>query len=213
METVKGPAEGRMLLTNVSWETYEHLLGDYLDRSVPHFTYDRGLLEIMSPLPEHEQINRAISRFVDVFAEEINLDVANLGSTTFKREDLERGFEPDTCFYIRNEASVRGKTKLDLAVDPPPDLVIEIDITNPSIDRFPLYAKFGVPEIWRHDGRRMSIFGLREGEYAEVVESAVLPPLSGSVLSRFVEESRSLGSVAWMRGMRGWARGHAGRFG
>jgi Uma2 family endonuclease len=213
METVKGPAEGRMLLTNVSWETYEHLLGDYLDRSVPHFTYDRGLLEIMSPLPEHEQINRAISRFADVFAEEINLDVANLGSTTFKREDLERGFEPDTCFYIRNEASVRGKTKLDLAVDPPPDLVIEIDITNPSIDRFPLYAKFGVPEIWRHDGRRMSIFGLREGEYAEVVESAVLPPLSGSVLSRFVEESRSLGSVAWMRGVRGWARGHAGRFG
>lgn len=213
METVKGPAEGRMLLTNVSWETYEHLLGDYLDRSVPHFTYDRGLLEIMSPLTEHEQINRAISRFVDVFAEEINLDVANLGSTTFKREDLERGFEPDTCFYIRNEASVRGKTKLDLAVDPPPDLVIEIDITNPSIDRFPLYAKFGVPEIWRHDGRRMSIFGLREGEYAEVAESAVLPPLSGSVLSRFVEESRSLGSVAWMRGVRGWARGHAGRFG
>lgn len=213
METVKGPAEGRMLLTNVSWETYEHLLGDYLDRSVPHFTYDRGLLEIMSPLPEHEQINRAISRFVDVFAEEINLDVANLGSTTFKREDLERGFEPDTCFYIRNEASVRGKTKLDLAVDPPPDLVIEIDITNPSIDRFPLYAKFGVPEIWRHDGRRMSIFGLREGEYAEVAESAVLPPLSGSVLSRFVEESRSLGSVAWMRGVRRWARGHAGRFG
>jgi len=213
METVKGPAEGRMLLTNVSWETYERLLGDYLDRSVPHFTYDRGLLEIMSPLPEHEQINRAISRFVDVFAEEINLDVANLGSTTFKREDLERGFEPDTCFYIRNEASVRGKTKLDLAVDPPPDLVIEIDITNPSIDRFPLYAKFGVPEIWRHDGRRMSIFGLREGEYAEVAESAVLPPLSGSVLSRFVEESRSLGSVAWMRGVRRWARGHAGRFG
>ena len=207
METVKGSAEERMLLTNVSWETYERLLGDYLDRSIPHFTYDRGSLEIVSPLPEHEQINRAISRLVDVFAEEINLDVANLGSTTFKREDLERGFEPDTCFYIRNESSVRGKTKLDLAVDPPPDLVI--DITNPSIDRFPLYAKFGVPEIWRHDGRRVSIFEMREGEYAEVAESTVLPPLADRALSRFVEESRTLGSAAWMRNVREWTRNHA----
>ena len=208
METVKGSAEERMLLTNVSWETYERLLGDYLDRSIPHFTYDRGLLEIVSPLPEHEQINRAMSRIVDVFAEEVDLDVANLGSTTFKREDLERGFEPDACFYVRNEASVRGKTKLDLAVDSPPDLVIEVDITNPSIDRLPLYAKFGVPEIWRHDGRRVSIFEMREGEYVEVSESAAFPALCGSVISRFVEESRTLGSLAWTRRVRGWARDH-----
>lgn len=201
METVRGSAEERMLLTNVSWETYERLLGDYLDRSIPHFTYDRGLSEIASPLPEHGQINRAMSRIVDVFAEEVDLDVANLGSTTFKREDLERGFEPDTCFYTRNEASARGKTKLDLAVDPPPDLVIEVD-------RFPLYAKFGVPEIWRHDGRRVSIFEMREGEYVEVSESAAFPALSGSVISRFVEESRTLGSLAWTRHVRGWARDH-----
>ena len=206
METVKSPAEQRIVLTNVSWETYERLLVDYLDRSVPHFTYDRGLLEIVSPLPEHEQINRAISLFVDVFAGETDVDLVNLGSTTLKREELGRGFEPDTCFYVQNEARIRGKTRLDLTTDPPPDLVIEIDITSPSLNKFPIYARMGVGEVWRHDGQRVAIFVLREDGYAEVAESAVLPPLSGPIILRFAEESRSLGSTAWMRRVREWAR-------
>src|SRR5215212_9595441 len=98
METVKSPVEQRILLSNISWETYERLLADHLDSSVPHFTYDRGLLEIMSPNPEHEKINRTINLLVEIVAEEMGLDTENLGSTTFRREDLERGFEPDTCF-------------------------------------------------------------------------------------------------------------------
>lgn len=207
METIKSPAEQRVVLTNVSWETYERLLADYLDRSVPHFTYDRGLLEIVSPLPEHEQINRAISLFVDVLAGETDVDLVNLGSTTFKREDLGRGFEPDTCFYVQNEARMRGKTRLDLTTDPPPDLVIEIDITSPSLNKFPIYARMGVREVWRRDGERVAIFVLRKDGYAEVVESTVLPPLSGPVIWRFAEERRSMGSATWVRRVREWARG------
>ncbi len=138
--TTQGAPEPRIVLSNIEWETYERLLADQADSSAPRFAYDRGALEIMSPLPEHERYNRTIAALVESVAEELGLDGENLGSTTFKREDLERGFEPDSCFYIQHEAAVRGKSALDLRVDPPPDLVIAIDITHPSLDKFPIYA-------------------------------------------------------------------------
>jgi Uma2 family endonuclease len=176
---------------------------------VPRFAYDRGELEIISPSAEHESAAYFLELLVALFAEETGINAYGVGSTTFKREDLERGFEPDACFYVQNEERIRGKPRIDLDVDPPPDLVIEIDITSPSLNKLSIYARMGVPEIWRHDGGRVSIFVLREGEYAVVAEGAVLPPLSGPVLSRSVEESRSLGSAAWMRRVREWARTHA----
>jgi Uma2 family endonuclease len=209
METVKSPAEQKITLHNVSWETYERLIEERGESRVPRFAYDRGELEIMSPQAGHESISYAAALLVEVLAEEMDIDVYGLGSTTFKHEDLERGFEPDACFYVQNEERIRGKPRIDLDVDPPPDLVIEIGITSPSLNKISIYARMGVPEIWRHDGGRVSIFVLREGEYAVVAESAVLPPLSGPVLSRSVEESRSPGSAAWMRRVREWARTHA----
>ena len=132
----------------------------------------------------------------------------DLGSTTFRREDLERGFEPDSCFYIQNEEQVRGKDRIDLAVDPPPDLVIEIDIISPSFSKLPIYAQIGVPEVWRYDGTRAAIFLLEEGEYVEAGESVALPSLTSDVLTHFVEESTSLGSTDWLRRVREWARGN-----
>lgn len=210
METVKkNPPEQRVVLRNVSWETYEHLLADHENSSVPHFTYDRGVLEIMSPLPKHEKINRTIALAVEVLAEEMGIDVDDLGSTTFRRRDLQRGFEPDSCFYIQNEERIRGKTRIDLTVDPPPDLVIEIDVTSPSLNKFPIYARLGVPEVWRYDGERIDIFELKDGEYIERVESIALPSLTSDVLSRFVREGTTLGRRDWMRKVREWARSRA----
>ncbi len=115
------PAEQRVLLHDIDWETYERILESHRNRSVPRFTYDRGWLEIMSPSPEHEQLKDIAAQLVNVVAEEMILDLQGLGSTTFRREDLKRGFEPDSCFYIRNAELIRGKTKLDLRTDPPPD--------------------------------------------------------------------------------------------
>jgi Uma2 family endonuclease len=208
METVKSPPEQHMALHNISWDTYEGLLADRADSSAPRFTYDRGTLEIMSPSAEHEESNRALAALVEVVAEELDLDLRNLGSTTFRREDLQRGFEPDSCFYLHNEPRVRGKGEIDLTVDPPPDLVIEIDITKPSLDKLPIYAQVGVPEIWRYDGRRVAILTLAGATYAEVARSRVLPALTGAVLSHFSEESRAMRRADWLRRVRAWTREH-----
>ncbi|QIN84794.1 Uma2 family endonuclease [Rubrobacter tropicus] len=213
METVKSPAEQKVILHNASWETYERLMDERGDRRVPRFTYDRGELEIMSPSTERESIACFLELLVALVAGETDVNAYGVGSTTFKREDLERGFEPDACFYVQNEERIRGKPRIELGIDPPPDLVIEVDITSPSLSKFSVCARIGVPEIWRHDGERASVFVLREGGYAEVAMSEVLPSLSGPVLSRFVEESRSLGSAAWIREVRGWARSNAGASG
>ncbi len=197
-------------LPGISWETYESLLADLSDRSVPHLTYDRGTLTIMSPTAEHEEYNRAIARLVEVLAEEFGIELRDLGSTTFRRKEERRGFEPDACFYIQNERLVRGKKRLDLSVDPPPDLIIEIDITSPSLDRFPIFAQFGVPEVWRFDGERLEIFRLSEGEYVRGEKSEALPFADPDALAAFVGESFTLGRLEWPRKVREWARGRKG---
>src|SRR5208337_4756087 len=125
--------EQRVVLRHVSWETYESLLADHADASSPRFTYSEGMLEIMSPSLEHEKLNQVLATIADLVAEEQEIEFENLGSTTFRRQDLDRGTEPDSCFYIQNVERIRGKKEIDLRVDPPPDLVIEIEITRPAV--------------------------------------------------------------------------------
>jgi Uma2 family endonuclease len=206
METIKSPAEHRVILHNTSWGTYERLIEERGESRVPRFTYDRGELEIMSPSTEHESIAYYIGLLVAVFAEEAGVDLYGAGSTTFDREDLERGFEPDACFYVRNAERVRGKPRIDLSLDPPPDLVIEVDITSPTLDKFPIYTRASIPEIWRHDGERLAIFELRGEEYIEVAESKILRPLTSEALSGFIAQRSSLDIVTWMRRVREWSR-------
>jgi Uma2 family endonuclease len=210
METVKSPAEHRVILHNTSWETYERLMKERGENRVPRFAYDRGELEIMSPSTEHESIAYYIGLLAAVFAEEAGVDLYGAGSTTIDREDLERGFEPDACFYVRNAERIRSRPRIDLSLDPPPDLVIEVDITSSSLDKFSIYAQTGIHEIWRHDGERLAIFELRGKEYVEVAESRTLPPLTSEALSRFIEESSSLDIVTWMRQVREWSRDNTG---
>ena len=207
MAIVQSPPEQRVLLRNISWETYERLLADHPDSASPRFAYDRGMLEIMVVSGRHEEPNRLLAQVVEIVAEEMDVELRNLGSMTFKREELQRGFEPDSCFYIQNEQRIRGKSDIPPDVDPPPDLIIEVDITSPSLDRFPIYAGFGVPEVWRYDGERVVIFELRGAGYVEAAQSLALPPLTAGVLTRFVEQGMTLGRRAWVRKVREWARG------
>ena len=196
-----------VILDRVSWETYEQLLSENGDTSTTHFTYDQGLLEIMVLSAEHENYKDIIFLLINLVAEEMSIDVVSYGSTTFKRKDLARGFEPDACFYIQNEARMRGKKRINLSVDPAPDLVIEIDITSPSLNKFPIFAALGVAEIWRYDGERVGIFALQAGQYVEQVESVMLPPVNGKLITEWVDASQAMKRTAWLRLVREWARG------
>lgn len=206
MATVLSPPEERTILHDVSWETYESLLADHLDRSAPRFTYDQGVLEIMSPSSEHEEISDLIKQMVYTLAGEMNLDIRGFGSTTFRREDIKRGFEPDACFYIQSVDRIKGVIKLDLATHPPPDLVVEIDITHPSLDKFPIYAQVGVPEVWRYDGQKLTILLLLGERYVEAEGSSSIPRVTGNIISRFLEERQSRTLPEWQDLLREWAR-------
>lgn len=207
MEKIKSPAEHKVILRNASWATYERLMDERGESRVPRFAYDRGELEIMSPQAEHESISYTAALLIEVLAEEMDVDAYGLGSTTFQREDLERGFEPDQCFYIESWEPVRGKERLNLAVDPPPELVVEVDTTSPSLNKLPIYARLGVREVWRYDGERMLILGLEVNTYIERTTSLALPLLTEDVLTRFTTEGGTLGRRAWMRRAREWVRG------
>lgn len=195
-----------VILKGVSWETYERLLTEHTESSGTHFTYDRGRLEIMVLSAEHETLKHVLEELVEILAEELNIDVRGFGSTTFRRADLDRGFEPDACFYIQREAQVRGKREIRLSVDPPPDLVIEIDIFHPSLNKLPLFATLEIPEVWRYDDERVIILKLTGEGYEEMEEGTALPGVTSEALSQFVKENSQMQPTVWRRNVREWAR-------
>lgn len=205
MTTILSPPDQRVTLRQLSWETYRRLSSEHADASSPRFTFDRGVLEIRSPSAEHERHNLRIADLIGVLADEMDLEVEGLGATTFTREDLERGFEADSCFYVQNVDKIRNKERIDLATDPPPDLVIEIDITNPSINKLLLYGEFGVPEVWRYNGDRLEMLCLRENQYEATEESVAFPKVSATVLTRLLQQGKALGRTGWLRMTRAWA--------
>jgi len=211
VRTVLTLPEQRVVLHNVSWETYERILAEHNDCRSPRFTFDHGELEIVTLSAEHERPSERIADLAKALADAMDLEVEALGSTTFKRQELERGFEPDSCFYVQNFERVRGKDRIDLAVDPPPDLVVEVDITSPSISKLPILAEFGVPEVWRFDGERLSMLRLVQGSYKEVDMSEVFPGVSAQAISQLLEGGKSLGETGWLRLVRAWAHERYGR--
>ena len=195
-----------LILHGISWATYERLLADYQDSHAAHFAYDQGELEIMVLSLEHERLKHTLATLVEVLAEEMGIDVDGVGSTTFQREDLAKGFEPDACFYIQQAERVAGKKRIDLTEDPPPDLVIEIDITSPSLNKLPIYARIGVPEVWRYDGQTLSVLKREDQTYTPIEASEVLPGVPSPQLSRFISDSESLKQTVWLRQVREWVR-------
>ena len=200
--------ERRVTLYGVSWETYEHLLTDLVDRSAPRLTFDQGVLEIMSPTAEHEEYNRTLAALIELVANELRVNIRRLGSTTFKRKDLIKGFEPDSCFYIQSVPRIRGKRRIELPEDPPPDLLIKIDITSSSLDRFPLFAQAGIPEVWRYEGSRVQFLKLADEQYVESPQSLALPVLTSEVVTQFLEDSLELESAEWAQRLRDWIQQH-----
>jgi Uma2 family endonuclease len=200
------PPEERVLLHNISWETYERLLAENPDACGTRFFYNDGELEIMVVYIGHEQPNRALAALAENTAFITGRDFCRTGSSTYQREDLAKGFEPDSSFYFRNAKSVRGKKEIDLANDPPPELVIEVDISRSSLNRFPIFAAIGVAEIWRYDGNRVRFYRLEGREYSEIEDSRVLPPMTAKQATLFVERDSTDDAVVWLRAVHEWVR-------
>ena len=201
------PRADRVVLHNITWEQYEKFLDGLGDRPSPRMAYDNGTLEIMTPLPEHEYFKEAIGIAVQDAAEELEIDYESYGSTTWRKQIKLAGAEPDNCFYFQNEAIVRGRLDLDLSKgDPPPDLVLEIDMTSKSVNRFPIYARLGVPEIWSYDSGALNIYHLQNGGYIKAEVSLALPQLPVQEFPQLIETHRPAGRRALRKAVREWAR-------
>jgi len=201
-------AEQRVILSNVSWQTFEQLLKELGDKRATRLAYNEGLLEIMTPLGRHENNNRFIDDLIRAIADELNLNLKKFGSLTLKREKKLKGAEPDSCYYLQNEPLVRSKQEIDLDNDPPPDLVLEIDITSGSLDKRPIYAAIGVPELWRYDGNKLEVFVLQplSQDYQRVNQSPTLPWMPLDVIPKFIRQSLVDGETATLRAFRAWMR-------
>lgn len=199
------PPGQTVMLDGVSWQEFEAILEDLGESRNSRIAYDRGKLEIMTPLPEHEVNKVYISNFVEILLEELDIEFCPLGSTTFKNQLMLKGIEPDSCFYIQHEAAVRGKNRLDLTIDPPPDLALEIDITNRSHPE--IYQSLGVPELWRYERGKLQILLLVGGKYVESESSNNFPnfPLIEAI-PQYLHKCRTEGRNKGIKAFRSWVR-------
>lgn len=203
------PPGHQVQLQEVTWAELESILAELGDRGNPRLSYSHGTLELMSPSPEHEDHKNILSDLVAILLEESDIEFRDLGSTTFKNEQMNQAVEPDACFYIEHELEVRGKRQIDLTVDPPPDLAIEIDITART--RFNNYAALGVPELWRYNGTTLEISVLQKGQYVASAQSLHFPDLPlTEVIPNYLEQSRTTGRTALLRSFRRWVQAHMG---
>jgi Uma2 family endonuclease len=206
MVTTAKFAETRDVLQNISWQTFKAMLADMGCERNKRLAYDNGIIEIMTPLMPHENSNRLIEGFVLVLCEEFGLEVKSAGSLTMTRDDLERGAEPDSSYYIQNELLVRNKENIDLSTDPPPDLVLEVEYSRSKIDKLALYASMEVPEFWRYNGNVLRIYALNSGQYSQSNNSQTFVPVPVTEIPRFIQESKKIGQIAATRAFRTWVR-------
>jgi Uma2 family endonuclease len=179
--------ETRVIFHHLNWEKYQQILNALGEQRSARLTYDRGNLEITMPLEEHENAKELIGLFIRIIVVEMGMKIKSMGSTTMSYPDLDKSAEPDQAYYIKNQDKVAGK-KVDFAEDPPPDLVLEVDIIHTDIDKLKFYASIGVPEFWRYNGRVLRIYQLQDQQYQEVENSPTFPGIAKAEFYRFMNE-------------------------
>jgi Uma2 family endonuclease len=201
-----GQQTQHIVMDDISWDTYQALLEDLGDGRSSRLAYDQGVLEIIMPSDFHEFINHLLEAMIRALVEELGLRMRGYGSTTLEREDLQKGAEPDCCFYIQNLDRILGK-RLNLATDPPPDLAIEVDIPSSSRRRFGIYLQLQIPEVWRYTKRNgIQIYQFVNGDYVECEFSPTFPMISGKVLMQFLQMPENEDDVSVIRALRQWLR-------
>ncbi|MEL6776221.1 MAG: Uma2 family endonuclease [Cyanobacteria bacterium J06597_16] len=196
--------ETRVLLEGVSWDTFERLLEETGENRHKQLAYSDGCLEIMVPLRDHEEPTRLFDAFVAAIVDELEIELCTLGSLTMKNPSERKGLEPDCCFYIKNESVIRNIDKLDFAVHPPPDLVVEVDNTSQSLDKFPIYVALQIPEIWRLRKGTLTLYWLNDAknDYVEQTESLSFPGIPVEEIPEFIAKAKVNGQRTAVRGFR-----------
>ncbi|MEH2167812.1 MAG: Uma2 family endonuclease [Nostoc sp.] len=193
----------QILFKDISWEQLENILEEMGERRAARISYNHGWLEIMVPLPEHEKNKEYIGELIKVLLDKLQIDFEPFGSTTLKNERMLQAVEPDTNFYIQNQAAIIGKNRIDLNLDPPPDLAIEIDITSRT--RFENYEILGVPELWRHTQQGLEIFLLKKGKYIKSESSPNFPDIPiVKLVNEYVQQCLKIGRSQAIRNFKDW---------
>jgi Uma2 family endonuclease len=199
------PESQRLVLHNIRWDSYVAIGALLPDRPCLRLTYDRGTLEFMTTSAEHEIYKKRLGRLIETLAEECGLRIASAGNMTFQIEELERGLEPDDCYWIAHEESMRTRMAWDAKLDPPPDLVVEIEISRSAVDRMGVYAALGVPEVWRCDGTTLRANLLQpNGEWQEAGISPTFPKIPLAGLVPFLQPNADLDYLSMIRTFRAW---------
>jgi Uma2 family endonuclease len=199
------PPGHRVMFNNVNWQEFEAIIEELGDHRAARLAYSQGTLEIRIPLPKHEKAKVIIGDLVKILLLELEIDYESFGSTTFKREDMAGGVEPDDSFYIQNHARMIGKERIDLRVDPPPDLAIEVDVTSKT--QLDAYEALAVPELWRYEDGKLQINILEDGKYIESEISLIFPNLPVlEAIPQFIEQSRTVGTRPTLKAFRQWVR-------
>lgn len=199
--------QAAVILSNVAWETYQQFVEETMDKIVnPLFYYENENILIMTKSSEHEFANDYIVLFINFVCVEWGINCGSLGSATYTKDDIKKGFEPDSCFYFENEAKIRGVKRLDMNIHPAPDLIVKVYITSLSTFRQNIFAAFGVPEIWRFDGERIEILKLENGKYVLIENSLSLPKVTPEILTVFIEKSQTVSRLEWINEVRAWAQ-------
>ncbi len=202
------PTPSGIVFHGVTWDDYEAMLRIVGDRPI-RVTYDQGEMEIFMPSYGHNSDAYLLGRMVDVLTEELEVSIQGGDTTTHKREDLDKGAEPDKCYWFgANARHMSGKRQLDLSRDPAPDLIIEVDVTRTSLARLKIFAAMRVPEVWRSTSRSLQFLHLQEdGTYQPRPTSRNFPALRASAVAQFLKEGRTADSTAWIRSVRAFVRG------
>jgi Uma2 family endonuclease len=191
----------RIMLQDVDWAEFEAILEELGDRRTSRIAYFGNLLEIRMPLPKHEKAKVLIGDMVKILLEELDIDSEGFGSSTFKRAKMATGIEPDDCFYIEHAVQMVGKDRVDLAIDPPPDLAIEVDVT--STTGLDAYQALGVPELWRFEEGRLRISLLQNGVYQDAEASAHFPQFDiVAMVEGAIAQSKTEGRSPTLKGFR-----------
>lgn len=196
--------EKRVSVSGLTWDAYQQILHALPEGRSTRLTYDHGTLEITMPLEEHEYASELIGLFIRILVGAMGLKLKSLRSTTLERPDLDRSAEPDNAYYIQHQAQVAGR-KVNLSQDPPPDLVVEVDITHTDIVKDRLYASMGVPEFWRYNGQVWRIFQLQGEAYHECDRSPTFDWVNKEDLYRFLEQAQQ-DEIAAEQALRSWAQ-------